>query len=69
MQDPRFALMVKPVGAACNLRCAYCYYLKTSIDVSVPRMSYETLEAMIKSYFESSKAPVWNSFTPLPEMT
>ncbi len=23
-----FAVMAKPVGAACNLRCAYCYYLE-----------------------------------------
>lgn len=22
-----FQIFVKPVGAACNLRCSYCYYL------------------------------------------
>ena len=22
-----FVVMVKPVGARCNMRCAYCYYL------------------------------------------
>ena len=22
-----YAIEVKPVGAACNLRCEYCYYL------------------------------------------
>ena len=23
-------VMLKPVGAACNLRCEYCYYLEKS---------------------------------------
>ena len=59
---PRFALMVKPAGSVCNLRCSYCYYLKTDIDVRSERMSYETLETMIRSYMETSDTPVY-SFT------
>ena len=23
-----YAIMAKPIGAACNLRCRYCYYLE-----------------------------------------
>ena len=49
-EQPRFAVMVKPAGSVCNMRCTYCYYLKTDIDVRTARMSYETLETMIKSY-------------------
>jgi len=26
--NPAFQVFVKPVGAACNLRCSYCYYLQ-----------------------------------------
>ena len=61
-KQPRFAVMVKPAGSVCNMRCTYCYYLKTDIDVRTARMSYETLETMIKSYMETSDTPVF-SFT------
>lgn len=27
MATGRFHLMAKPIGALCNLDCAYCYYL------------------------------------------
>ena len=46
-----FVLMVKPVGAACNMRCSYCYYLKT--QGSAPGgsvMTDETLEELIRAH-------------------
>ena len=59
---PRFAVMVKPVGSVCNMRCTYCYYLGTDIDVSAVRMSEDTLEKMIRSYIRGTAGPVL-SFT------
>lgn len=40
------SLMIKPVGAMCNLRCTYCYYLPmlAQWEGHARRMSYETLE-------------------------
>lgn len=48
-----FSLLVKPAGADCNLRCAYCFYLpQTSLypEVRSPRMTEAVLERMIASY-------------------
>ncbi|WP_432798891.1 anaerobic sulfatase maturase [Poriferisphaera sp. WC338] len=43
--------MIKPVGAACNLDCTYCYYLPTHDLYGSPahRMSYDTLENLFKT--------------------
>jgi len=52
-----FSVMAKPVGAACNLGCAYCYYLEKGELLqqgASPLMSDEVLEAFIRSYIESS---------------
>ncbi|GAB6009945.1 anaerobic sulfatase-maturation protein [Dysgonomonas reticulitermitis] len=49
-------LMLKPVGAACNLRCKYCYYLEKKElypDDNQYIMSDELLERFIKQYLES----------------
>lgn len=48
-------LMAKPVGAACNLRCDYCYYLEKQglFDSASHLMSDETLERFVKEYIES----------------
>jgi serine-type anaerobic sulfatase-maturating enzyme len=51
------ALMIKPVGALCNLRCEYCYYLDTADDVfdgRVRRMSVDTLERVLGGYLPSA---------------
>ena len=49
-----FILMVKPVGAACNMRCSYCYYLKTQgSTASGSVMTDETLEELIRGYIEA----------------
>lgn len=47
--------MAKPVGPACNLDCAYCFYLSKEqlLDTGKsPRMSEEVLEEFIKQYIE-----------------
>ena len=50
-----YAIEVKPIGAACNLRCEYCYYLGKEKTLSSPSsggegplMSYEVLERYIQ---------------------
>ncbi len=44
-----FSIMLKPVGARCNLACDYCYYLAT--PHTAPRMSDQLLERFIQEYF------------------
>lgn len=49
-------IMLKPVGAHCNMACDYCYYLeKSMLYAQVPRhvMSEELLERFTKEYIES----------------
>jgi uncharacterized protein len=48
----RSSLMIKPVGATCNLRCSYCYYLPVAEDYDQParRMSLVTLESTLAGY-------------------
>ncbi len=50
-------LMIKPVGALCNLKCEYCYYLDTADSVfggSVRRMSVDTLEHVLGGFLPSA---------------
>jgi len=51
----RFHAMVKPIGAICNLDCAYCYYLHKEelLGQRAPRMSDEVLEQHIRQYIEA----------------
>lgn len=51
------SLMIKPVGAACNLDCAYCYYLDVQDDVyggHVQRMTEATLETTLRDYLAAA---------------
>lgn len=49
-----FQIFVKPVGAECNLRCRYCYYLdKSSLHHGFSLMEDEVLEKYIRSHFEA----------------
>lgn len=51
-----FYVMAKPVGAACNLACDYCYYLdKAALYPEKGRrtMSDEVLECFVQQYLES----------------
>lgn len=51
------SLMIKPVGAACNLDCVYCYYLDVQDEVydgHVQRMSMKTLDATLRNYIAAA---------------
>ena len=61
-QKAPLALMIKPAGSLCNMRCSYCYYLGTDIDVKAERMDERLLERVIREYFAASDGPVY-SFT------
>jgi uncharacterized protein len=56
LQNRDFQILVKPVGARCNLRCAYCYYLPLE-SAPYPRMPEEVLEAYILQHFETCTTP------------
>ena len=43
-----FFVMVKPVAAACNLACRYCYYLNRPDMAPSRRMARETLEVLVR---------------------
>ena len=67
-----FQVFIKPVGARCNLRCRYCYYLaKGDIygsDIK-PVMNTDTLENCIKQHFLASSGDTvlftWHGGEPL----
>ena len=63
----RFGLMIKPVGALCNLGCTYCYYSGTAS--TGPRMSLPVLENVIRSFSETTEASelhfLWHGGEPL----
>ena len=52
-------VMLKPVGAKCNLDCDYCYYLEKAILYGRKNqvMSEELLERFIQQYIESQTMP------------
>ena len=55
------AVMAKPVGSRCNMRCAYCYYLekgKYSQSEKQTRMSFDLLERLIRQTIAASPGPV-----------
>lgn len=65
-------VMAKPAGAACNLRCEYCYYLekaKLFTKQSAPVMSDELLEHFIEEYIGCQTMPevqfCWHGGEPL----
>jgi uncharacterized protein len=67
-----FQIFVKPVGANCNLRCTYCYYLdKKNLyqKAGSSKMNYEILENYIKQHIDASTDdPVmfsWHGGEPL----
>ena len=70
-QPLAFTTLVKPVGARCNLRCRYCYYLPTSAlyDGHEPLMSNAILEEYIRQYIEAVEVPevtfCWHGGEPL----
>lgn len=55
----RFHVMAKPAGSACNLDCAYCFYLSKRTLPGGPgsgHMSDEVLECFIRDYIQSVTA-------------
>lgn len=65
-------VMVKPVGAHCNLRCDYCYYLEKANLYTHERQHYlsdELLEKFVKEYIEAQTMPqvlfTWHGGEPL----
>ena len=60
-QAAPLAIMAKPVGSRCNMRCAYCYYLekgKYSESRKQTCMSYALLEKLIRQTVAASPGPV-----------
>lgn len=50
--DRTYAIMAKPVGSACNLRCSYCYYYgKDKLTGREQPMSREVLERYVSENF------------------
>ncbi|MDO5035525.1 MAG: anaerobic sulfatase-maturation protein [Porphyromonas sp.] len=66
-------VLAKPVGARCNLRCDYCYYLeKSEILEGVSRnslMDFDLLELFIDKYIEAQTTPevlfTWHGGEPM----
>ena len=65
-------VMLKPIGAACNLRCTYCYYLEKSHlygPGSMPRIDDRLLEHFIREYISAQTTPdvlfTWHGGEPL----
>ena len=59
----------KPVGAACNLRCSYCYYLEKGAEGAPERMSDEMLERFTEQYVHAQPGQnvlfTWHGGEPL----
>lgn len=66
----RYNVMIKTVGALCNLNCHYCYYLdKSTFFHDNHIMPLDLLESVIKSYIETNAADEivfnWHGGEPL----
>lgn len=65
----RFSLMLKPVGALCNLGCSYCYYSATAEYGHQKMMSLDVLEKAIQSFAAATEASelhfLWHGGEPL----
>ena len=59
--------MAKPAGAACNMRCRYCYYLDKAAGEG--KMSNEVLELFIRQYIDAQTTPqvlfTWHGGEPM----
>ncbi len=56
---PRIHVLAKPTGAACNLACAYCFFLDKELlyPDSGFRMSDEVLETYIRQLIDAHRTP------------
>ena len=69
LQPSRATVMIKPVGALCNLDCTYCYYLPTKevFGGRERRMSLSTLESVFAGllpHFDDTVNVVWQGGEP-----
>ncbi len=69
IQPSRVTVMIKPVGALCNLDCTYCYYLPTKavFEGHEHRMSLGTLESIfagILPRFDDDVTIAWQGGEP-----
>jgi uncharacterized protein len=58
---PGLHIVAKPIGPACNLDCAYCFYLEKQALFDAGkncRMPDEVLAAFIRKYVEAQPTPV-----------
>lgn len=66
---PSFPLLIKPSGAACNLRCDYCFYLeKDGLYPDGGRMDVATLERITWAYMQEPmrcRRFIWQGGEPL----
>ncbi len=68
---PAFHLLAKPTGSACNLDCAYCFFLEKEklYPGARSRMSDELLERYIRQLIEAHRAPevtiAWQGGEPM----
>lgn len=66
-----YHLLAKPAGAACNLRCGYCFFLsKDTLHAGeTPLMDERTLETYLRQLMSSSAGPevhvAWQGGEPL----
>ncbi len=72
VQNREFQVLVKPVGARCNLACTYCYYLdkiNLSGDKPFTRMPENILEEYIKQHIDATTDNIiqfsWHGGEPL----
>ena len=67
-----FQVFTKPVGPACNLDCAYCYYLDKSLLFGAHKVFHmpdDILETYIRQHIEATTGPVitfsWHGGEPM----
>ena len=51
-------LLIKPVSGACNMKCAYCFYMDEADNrekACYGKMSKQTVRQLIKRVFEEAK--------------
>ena len=71
MRPVAFSTMLKPAGSACNLDCAYCYYLDKAVQYGGHQavMSDELLEEYVRQYITANAVDVvtfcWHGGEPL----
>ncbi len=66
-------IMAKPVGASCNLKCEYCYYLEKSGEKGLyphtGQMDDKLLERYVREYIQSQTTPevlfIWHGGEPM----